>query len=84
MRGWEKCHSELIAWSLTNSFVQLASVWRMAGKIWRHMGRIVKKTGCACLERKIQMVKAVRVERKRRKQAIVDDHWNLKVANFMY
>lgn len=48
------------------------------------MGRIVEKTGCGCLERKIQMVKAVRVERKRRKQTIADNQWNFKVANFMY
>lgn len=56
----------------------------MTGKIWRHVGRIVEKTGCSCLGKKIQMVKAVRVERKRRKQTIADSQWNLKVAKFMY
>lgn len=48
------------------------------------MGRIVELTGCGCLGRKIQMVEAVRVERKRRKQTIADNQWHLKVANFMY
>lgn len=63
---------------------ELASVWRMTGKIWRHMGRIVERSECGCLGRKIQMVKAVGVERKSREQTIVDNQWNLKVANFRY
>lgn len=48
------------------------------------MGRIVEKSGCGCLGRKIQMVEAAGVERKRRKQTIADNQWNLKVANLMY
>lgn len=33
---------------------------------------------------KIQMVKAVGMERERKKQIIVDSQWNLKAADFMY
>lgn len=63
---------------------ELASIWRMTGKMWRCMGRIVEKAGCSCLGKKIQMVKAVEVEKKRRKQPTADYQWSLKVANFMY
>jgi len=71
-------------WFLMKSSSELASIWRMAGKLWRHVSRIVEKTGWGCVGRKIQMVTAVRVERKRRKQTTVDNQWNLKIANFMY
>lgn len=70
--------------SLMKSSAELALIWRMTWKIWKHMGRIVEKSGCGCLGRKIQMVEAAGVERKRRKQTIADNQWNLKVANLMY
>lgn len=47
------------------SSAELASVWRMTGKIWMCTYRIVEKSGCCCLEMKIEMVKAVGVERER-------------------
>lgn len=75
---------KLTVQSLMKSSAELSSIWRTTGKTWRHMGRIVEESGWGCLGRKIQMVKAVRVERKRRKQTIVDNQWNLKVADFMH
>lgn len=63
---------------------KLASIWRMVGKIWMCMYRIVEKSGCCCLGMKIRMAKAVGVETERKKQIIVDNQRNLKAANFIY
>lgn len=57
--------------SLMKSSAELASVWRMTGKTWRHMGRIVEKSRCGCFPP--QVVRTVGVERKRRKQTIADN-----------